>query len=344
MQFSFTEDQVLFQRTVRDLLAKECPPEVVRAAWEGEPAHAGRAWGRLAEVGVTGMLVPEEHGGMGLDETDLVLALEESGRVALPDPIVSTALVAAPLLRDRAPQAIASKWLPRIATGDALVVVGLDESPNVPSADVADLLIMQLGSEFHLVDPTKVTLNRHSSVDGSRHLFTVDWRATDESMLVGGEQGWQSVNEAFDRLLLGVSAQLVGLAAHMLDTTVTYVKDRHQFGVPIGSFQAIKHQLADCLIKLEFARPLVYRAAYSIATTNPDASSHVSMAKAFASDAATFVAGRALQCHGAIGYTDEYDLHMWMKRAWALASRYGDSRFHRRRVGRAIFGPDPQTQ
>ena len=344
MQFSFTEDQRLFQRTMHDLLVKECPPEVVRAAWENTLGRAEKAWNHLAEMGVPGMLVPEEYGGMGLDEVDLILLLEETGRVALPEPIVSTALVAAPLLRDRASEGIAAKWLPRIATGRALVVVGFEGSPNVPSADIADLLIMQLGSEFHLVDPRKVTLNPQKSVDGSRGLFTVDWTATDETMLVGGEEGWQVVNEAFDRVILGASAQLVGLAAQMLDVTVGYVKERHQFGVPIGSFQAIKHQLADCLIKLEFARPLVYRAAYSMAMGDPDGSSHVSMAKAFASDAANFVAARALQCHGAIGYTVEYDLHMWMKRAWSLASRYGDARFHRRRVGRVIFGPDPQTQ
>ena len=123
----------------------------------------------------------------------------------------------------------------------------------------------------------------------------------------------------------------------MLDLTVEYAKARQQFGVPIGSFQAVKHHLADSRIAIEFARPLVYRAAWSITEGDPDASTHVSMAKALASEAATLTAGQALQCHGAIGYSYEYDLHLFMKRAWALAATWGDAAWHRARVGRAIL-------
>jgi alkylation response protein AidB-like acyl-CoA dehydrogenase len=123
----------------------------------------------------------------------------------------------------------------------------------------------------------------------------------------------------------------------MLDMTVEYVIERQQFGVAVGSFQAVKHHLADARIALEFARPLVYRAAWSLATDDPDCEVHASMAKAMASDAALLAGRKALQCHGAIGYSFEYDLHLFMKRAWALASTWGDARAHRSRLAQVIL-------
>jgi len=133
-----------------------------------------------------------------------------------------------------------------------------------------------------------------------------------------------------DEPALAAAAQLVGLGHGMLAMTVDYVKERKQFGVPVGSFQAVKHQLADCLKELAFARPVVWRAA---ATRDPI---HISMAKAMASDAASFVARRALQCHGAIGYTVEYDLHRYLKQTWVLARAYGDAAYHRERIAKEL--------
>jgi alkylation response protein AidB-like acyl-CoA dehydrogenase len=140
-----------------------------------------------------------------------------------------------------------------------------------------------------------------------------------------------ALGAAFDRGVVGTAAQQCGLAQRMLDMTAEYAKERKQFGVPIGSFQAVKHHLADARVALEFARPLVYRAA---ATLDPV---HASMAKAKADDAALLTARAALQCHGAIGYTTEYDLHLYMKRAWVLARAMGDGRLHRNRVATAIL-------
>jgi alkylation response protein AidB-like acyl-CoA dehydrogenase len=113
---------------------------------------------------------------------------------------------------------------------------------------------------------------------------------------------------------------------------------RKQFGSAIGSFQAVKHHLADALVKLEFARPVVYRAAYSMSHRSESAALHVSMAKVYASEAALLAARTALQCHGAIGYSYEHDLHLWMKRAWALAATWGDASWHRARVGKLVLG------
>jgi hypothetical protein len=118
--------------------------------------------------------------------------------------------------------------------------------------------------------------------------------------------------------------------------TVAYVRERHQFGVPIASFQAVKHRLADALMELSFARPVVYRAAWSMAVTDAGASGHVAMAKAMASDAAELIGRDALQCHGAMGYSDDYDLHLYLKRTWALARAFGSSAWHRQRVGSAL--------
>jgi alkylation response protein AidB-like acyl-CoA dehydrogenase len=142
---------------------------------------------------------------------------------------------------------------------------------------------------------------------------------------------------ARERAALAAAAQLVGLSRRMLDMTVAYAKDRVQFGKPIGAQQAVKHRLANALIQQEFARPLVYRAAWALSTGQPDVELSVSMAKIYAGEAAKFVAKECLQVHGAIGYTIECDLHMWMKRAWALAASYGDAAYHRARVGRHIF-------
>ena len=141
---------------------------------------------------------------------------------------------------------------------------------------------------------------------------------------------------AFDRGAWGTAAYLLGLSHRMLHLTVRYVGEREQFGVPIGSFQAIKHHLADATLQLSFARPAVYRAAWSLATGAPDRTRDVSMAKAMASDAALLMGRKALQCHGAIGYTEEADLHLFLKRSWALARTWGDAAWHRDRIGRAL--------
>jgi alkylation response protein AidB-like acyl-CoA dehydrogenase len=141
---------------------------------------------------------------------------------------------------------------------------------------------------------------------------------------------------ARDRGAWGTAALLVGLGQRMLDMTVAHVREREQFGVPVGSFQAVKHHLADALKELAFARPAVQRAAHSLATGAPDQARDVSMAKAMASDAARFAGRQALQCHGAIGYTVEHDLHLYLKRTWALAAAWGDPAWHRDRVGAAI--------
>ncbi|MGZ8751910.1 MAG: acyl-CoA dehydrogenase family protein [Acidimicrobiia bacterium] len=316
MRFAFTEDQLAFRDAVRDLLAKECPPSTVREAWTNRSGRASAAWTALGEMGVLGALVPEAKGGLGLSEIDFVLLAEETGRAALPEPFVEHALVGAPLLATEA-----------AATGTTTVTAG---DPLVPYADTS-ATVVRLGHESFVVERDAATLTPHRSVDHSRRLFDV--AATGSSQPLDPHE----VSTAYWRGNLGFSAQLVGLGRHLLDTTAEYVVARHQFGAPIGSFQAIKHKLADVRIALEFAAPLVYRAAYSLTVADPAARTHVGMAKAASADAASLAARHALQCHGAMGYSFEYDLHLWIKRVWALAAAWGDAAWHRELVARAIL-------
>jgi alkylation response protein AidB-like acyl-CoA dehydrogenase len=316
VELAFTDEQVAFRDAVRDLLAKECPPAVVRAAWENESGRTKGAWAALADMGVLGALVPEAAGGLGLTELDVVLLAEEAGYAALPEPFVEHALVGAPLVgTDTA------------ATGEATVTAG---DPLVPYAASADLIVL-LAPEPILVARRDARLDPVTSVDGSRRLARVTTTAPERAL------DRTELSRAYWRGNLGYAAELVGLGRRLLDTTVEYVQQRRQFGVPIGSFQALKHKLADVRIALEFAAPLVHRAAYSLAHDDPALGLHGSMAKAQAADAARLAARHALQCHGAIGYSYEHDLHLWMKRVWALSVAWGDAAWHRERVALAVL-------
>lgn len=321
MYFRFDEDQLAFRDAVRDLLDKECPPSVVRAAGEAPAGRLDRdVWDRLADMGVLAVLTPEAEGGLDLDEPSLVLLLEETGRAGLPHPVVETAAVAAALLGGE-----------RLAPG-TMVTADLG-GPHVPCAADADLLLLTTPKGTFLVEPGAVTFAPVDTVDHGRRAAQVAWDPADATLLTDDPD---EIALAFDRGAFGVAAQLVGLGQRMLDLTVAYVCEREQFGRPIGAFQAVKHHLADALKELAFARPAVYRAAHSLAVGAPTRSRDVSMAKAMASDAAWFVGRQALQCHGAIGYTVEADLHLYLKRTWALAKAWGDPAWHRDRVATAI--------
>ncbi len=343
MDFSFSSDQRLFQEAVRDLLAKECPPESVRAAWESDgPGRSDARWGRLAEMGVLGLTIPEAFGGLGMDELDLVLLLEEAGYVCLPEPIVETVAVAAPLLSDLSAgsgAAAAAQWLPRLAAGDAVATVGFERDAYVSEGATAELLLLERDGELHAVPWADAAVVSQRSVDRARRIARVEWTPTPDTLLADGEEARSVLASAFDRGVLGVSAVLLGVSQRLLDTTVEYATAREQFGQPIGGFQAIKHHLANTLLALDFARPMVYRAAWTVARGDDpvERATHVSMAKSYAAEAAALAAKTSLQVHGAIGYTFEYDLHLWMKRAWALNGQWGDAAWHRRRVAAAVL-------
>lgn len=324
MEFTFTAEQRAFQQSVRDFLAKECPPEHVRAMATDPTGRSPKLWKALASLGVVGLMVPEENGGLGGDEVDLVLLLEEAGRAALPEPLVEVAAIAVPMLRDAGGD-LASEWLPKVAAGDAIVVPGGLDGAVVADAHIADLILLAKDGAIEGVDPAKLAHTPARSVDATRRIFSVDRAYPNE--------------EAFDRGALGTAAVLCGIADKVIELGAAYAKERQQFGKPIGSFQAVKHLLADALLGLEFARPVVYRAAWSMANDDPERSIHASMAKTYSSDAAMDASRAALQVHGAIGYTHEHDLHLWLNKATALAHAWGTSALHRNRVAGRVLGP-----
>ena len=340
MDFNFSEDQLLFQQTVRAFLDGECTPERIRAQWDSESGHDTKLWQQLAELGIPGLLVSEAQDGMGLDEVDAVLLFEEAGRAALAAPIVTTAAVAVPLLAALEDRVLAEPWLERIAKGDAIVAVGHAASPFVTDAHVADLLLLPHESEIHALDPANVKVVHEPGNDPSRRLYSVEWEPTDSTRVASGATARALQTDALSRGALACAAQQLGVTDRLIDLAADYARQREQFGKPIGSFQAVKHLLSNCKVMLEYARPVVHRAAWSLARGAAERGLHASMAKVAASDAAVHSARTALQVHGAIGYTWEQDLHIWMRRAWSLEQAFGKSAFHRRRVEAAILNDD----
>jgi alkylation response protein AidB-like acyl-CoA dehydrogenase len=272
-----------------------------------------------------------------MDEIDQVLLLEETGRAALAEPIVSTAAIAVPLIRELGSQPLCERWLGAIAEGRAIVAVGHPVNRFVADAHVADWLLLARKDEIHGVDPSDVTLRTELSNDPSRRIFGVDWTPTRDTLLAEGETGAALAAAALDRGALACAAQMLGVSDRLIELAVQHACERKQFGVAIGSFQAVKHMLANVKVKLEYARSLVYLAAYSVCRDAPSRAVHVSMAKLAASETAARAANTALQVHGAIGYTWEQDLHVWMRRAWSLQLAWGSAAWHGERVSRAVI-------
>jgi alkylation response protein AidB-like acyl-CoA dehydrogenase len=324
VDFTFTAEQGAFRQTVRDFLAKECPPEHVRAMTTDPTGRSPKLWKGLADLGVVGLTVPDEFGGLGGDFVDLVLLLEEAGRAALPEPLVETTAVAVPLLRD-AGGSMADEWLPKIASGEAVAVVGGLDGATVADAHVAEVVLLATDKGVEARSPEDLADSPVRSVDATRRLFSIDEASPHPA--------------SFDRGAFATAAVLCGVVDRVIELGAAYAKERKQFGKPIGSFQAVKHLLADALLALEFARPVVYRAAWSLAAGDPDSSLHCSIAKAYASDAAMDASRAALQVFGAIGYTHEHDLHLWLNKATALAHAWGTAAFHRDRVAGRVLVP-----
>jgi len=316
---------------------------------------------------VVGLSVPGAHGGLGLGLVDLVALLEEAGRVALPEPLLETTALVAPLLAELAEVAELARepgsagpwsarmdsWLDGIASGAVTGAVGpvpTGEAPlAIAGADGADVLVLYSpgaggdgadgggdgpddGAEIHVVDSATVTVRAVSSLDPTRRLGVPHWRPTEDTLVASGAPASVAIRGLTDRAAVSTGAELLGLTGRMITLAADYAKVRRQFGAPIGSFQAVKHLLAGAQVALEFARPVVYAAAWAIDEGLPDASRSASTAKALASEAALEAARVSLQVHGAIGYTWECDLHLFLKRAWALSEAWGSAAHHRKRV------------
>ena len=336
MDFTFSEDQLLFQDSVRDFLVNEITPDAIRASWKTDTGRSDNIWTQLTELGLTGMTVPVEFGGLGMNEIDFVLLAQECGYVALPEPLVHTVLVAVPLIKSLS-EDLKAEWLPKIAAGEAKVVVGLTENQFVEDAHIANLLLLQHGDEIHAVSADAVKLTHNESMDLSRKLYSVEWIPSDSSCVASGGEGRALIEASMNRGALACAAQALGLIHRMIDMSVQYTSERKQFGKPIGSFQAVKHHMANIAVAWEYAKAPVYRASYTIAHGLNTASLNASHAKLAACEAADLAAQNCMQVHGAMGYTWEVDLHIFMKKAWAFNNTWGDNAFHKARVADVIF-------
>ncbi|MGW1075897.1 acyl-CoA dehydrogenase family protein [Streptomyces sp. NPDC002537] len=315
MRFVLDDEQRQFQDSLRRMLGAADTPSAVRAWARGDHRPGLALWERLAKADVFTLTGPDTA-------TELTLVFVELGRHAAPGPLAETVAAAALLSRlaELGTPAPADAWLPRIRSGAARVTLTLPAGgPYALDADVCDGILavapgtdtLRLATGHGPVQP---------SLDPARRLARPDGGG---ETLATGPGVRNAVAYAADLAAFAVAAQALGVGYALLERTVAHARRRTQFGSPIGAFQAVKHRLADTLVGLEFAGPLVYGAAVALAAGAPDAPAGVAAAKASACDAAYAAARTALQLHGAIGYTAEYDLSLWFGKARALRSAWG---------------------
>lgn len=318
MHFAFTEDQTAITEAAREMLVESCTPADLRSLLASGEALDKARWQTIVDMGLLGICAPKDKGGLGLGMVDLVGIAEAAGYVALPEPLVEQAGVVVPLLAglkdDRG-------WLAQVLAGE-MVAVGHPANPLVADADSAAALLLGHGDELHLVEASAVTLTRAESFDPFRRAFRIEW-APSAGCRVG--TGWSNAGEHGAVL---AAAQMLGLGQRCIDMAVAHAKDRHQFGKPIGSYQAVKHLLATAQVKIEFARPVVQAAAAELTLGTLASRARGAHAKIAATEAADLAARTAVQVHGAMGMTWEVDVHFFLKRALALKSTWGTSSQH----------------
>ncbi len=338
MDFTFDETPVEFRDAIRKFLMVEAAPEMLREIWETKTGRSADFRAKLADQGMTALSVPAEYDGMGLGDLDWILVHQELGYYAIPDSLTDTAYLAAWLFTQLpADVALKRQWLPKIASGKSRIAIGHPVNPLVADAANADLLLLWHDDEVHALQPAQAKLSPNTSIDMSRRLYKVEWTPSPETRIAPANIGRELWKGLLDRAALALAGQLIGLSQRMMDLGIDHAAQRKQFGKPVGSFQAVKHLLANVAVQIEFAKPVVFRAAYAVSRGKADASVCVSHAKIAAAEAATLAARNSLQAHGAMGYTWEADLQMFMKRAWALDAAWGDRVFHKGRVAAAIF-------
>jgi alkylation response protein AidB-like acyl-CoA dehydrogenase len=331
MRFAPTDEQQMFREAIETVASRTSTPKDVRAA--GALPHGERpaVLAALESTGLLGLLAPEELGGGG-SELELTTALEVLGAAAAAGPVVEHAAVAVPLLA-----ALDPAMLERVMTS-GLILTATDTA-IVPSAAHADGVLVLRDRAVHYLDFSDHTLESvPPAFDDSRGPARLDDEALAAASLIAeGEDVATQIALARDRAALSTAAFLVGLSTRMIEMTVDYAKIRTQFGVPIGSFQAVKHHIADAYVATAFARPAVESAAWAMSVSAGDSSRQCSMAKVLANQAARRTAKVALQCHGAIGYTLEADLHLYLTRAWSLLNAWGGTDHHRELVAASIL-------
>jgi alkylation response protein AidB-like acyl-CoA dehydrogenase len=358
MELEFSDDQQELRSTVRSFLERECPMSLVRSVVEkGTPAD--ELWTQMVELGWPALTVPERDGGLGLGFVELAVVVEELGRVVAPGPFLATVTQFVPAVRHAGTPEQQARFLGPVAAGDVTgtLAVGGDVVA-VPAADGWSLT----GTVHHVVDGARadevavaarvddgwglfvvpavaIRSIPQQSLDQSRQLATValDGAHVDSDRALGVPGGAETaLDRAVEEAIAALALEMVGTCQSIFDVALNHVKERHQFGVPIGSFQAIKHKFADMLIALERARACAYFAAATVAEEDDRRPLAIAMAKATAGDAQRLIAQEGIQIMGGIGYTWEHDMHLYVKRAKAGDALLGTSSHHRARVARLI--------
>jgi alkylation response protein AidB-like acyl-CoA dehydrogenase len=341
MDFSFSSEQQMAAEVARQMLGERCTPSQLRQLLASGAARDQARWQAVSQMGLPGVLLPESAGGLGLAEPDFVLIAESCGYAALPEPLVEHAGVAAPLLAASGGDAL---LLAASASGAATLAIAHPVNPFVADADSAAALLLERDGEVHVLRAAEVVLTREPSIDPFRRLFRIDWQPTAATRVVAAAAGRALWADALDRGALFTAAQCLGLAQRCVDLAVAYARERQQFGKPIGSYQAVKHLLANAQVSIEFARPVVHAAAAQFAARDAMSRARISHAKLAAVAAADLGARTAVQVHGAMGFSWAVDVHFFLKRALALTYAWGEPAFHQARVESRVLqyplGPD----
>jgi alkylation response protein AidB-like acyl-CoA dehydrogenase len=374
MDFAFSEEQDMLRTSTREFLAKECGSKVVRRAMELDDALDPALWKKIAGLGWTALGIPEEFGGAGTF-LDLIVVLEECGRALLPGPFFATMGLAVPALIEAGTEAHKKEVLGAIASGNARATLALTEASGrwdaagvtlaakpvgggwrldgvkhfVPDAAGADYTVVvartkgegEEGISLFLVkgQPKGMSVKPLQTLDMTRRWNEVRFDGVEldsDSMMGAPHNAWPPLKRALDWATAALCAEMVGGAQKVLEDTTEYAKTRHQFGKPIGIYQAVAHRLADMLVLSESGRSATYYAAWTVEADAPDRALASSMAKAYVSDAYRKVAGDGIQLHGGIGFTWEHDMHLYFKRAKASEVTLGDATYHRELVAQAL--------
>lgn len=366
-----TDDQKMLQETAASFLAEEGAIAKQLRHWRDIGCKDGFGhglWKQFAELGLTGICIPESHGGLGLGATEAALVLEEIGRNLTPSPFLTTAVAAARAIEGTTH---ADRWFPAILSGDAVLALAVDESPRHAPERTA-LAAKRQGNGFLLNGRKQfvvhggsadmiVTAARTGGSPGERDgitLFAVPREAAgltiDNAALVDSSKaarlafenvqldadavigavdgGWGPLARALNAASVGAAAELVGVASGASAMTLDYLRQRKQFGKLIGEFQALQHRAAHLYAEIEIARAAAFKAAQSLDAADSQAELHVSVAKAKAADVASLAVREGVQMHGGIGMTDEHDIGLFMKRQAVLGALFGDVHCHRNRV------------
>ena len=320
MNFIFTEEQIQFKDAIKSFLAEECAPASIRDGWQKNKSFNLERWKNLIELGVLSSNLPEKKGGLGMDQVTLALMVEEMGYAGLPEPVAEQIFLVndvIPFLPKNVTEAVESNF----NDGTQYIALAHPLAPNPLFLNDAAGLILLDNSECKFIAKNDMDFEIISSNDPSRELFKV----SSMNDAISTSENFDELNSAVSsRGSLMTAALLIGLAQKMIDLSSSYVLDRAQFGKPIGSFQAVKHMLADVAVKIEFAKPAVYRAAYSLSENNPKSALHCAHAKLMCTQAAELACKNSIQAHGAMGYTWEMDLHIYMRKAWSMMACWGN--------------------